>query len=79
MPWTIALRVPLEQGQITMPSVRNEPLAIDGQVVAVVIIVQLAVLAGADGQHVARIAGDAGQGADRLQLAVLRVRGRCRA
>ena len=32
VPWTIALRVPVEQGQITMPSVRNEPLAIGADI-----------------------------------------------
>ena len=41
-PWAIALSVPPEQGQTTMPSVRDEPLAIGGKEILIVVIADTA-------------------------------------
>ena len=70
MPWTIGAERAAGAGADDHAVGQERAAGNRAQVVAVMVVDQLARLAGADGQHVAVVAGDAGHGADRLELAV---------
>ncbi len=72
--WTIALKVPLEQGQMTMPLVRNDPLATGADVITVMMVAEDPRFANSHREHVARLRGDSRQGTDLLEFGVVYAR-----